>query len=191
MTCENLHKKVLENDLEDAAVKAHLEMCADCRLAVETMDRFVAAKPDIEQFRIPRKLDDYITSEAKAFIDERKNHIVTSLPKHQVNPIYRWASVFAYAACFLLVAWMLIIALTDSNTASTDKNSKSQAKKSTVLDQEIRAWDNLDMSDEIFILNAEIEINFASLSFSDDEEVKKVDKKEDEDFLLELPDLMI
>jgi len=190
MNCEQLHKDVLKTP-DDAAVKAHLAECAACCQFVESMKLFVSAKPNVEKYQIPKKIDDYITSEAREFIDEQKSWPTFHGKEKHVKIFYKWASFFAYAACFILIGWMLIMALSDLSTNKTEEiPSNKITVKAPVLDQEIKKWNNVDMGDDIFALNTEIEINFASLSFSDsgDNEFKN---REKEEFSLYIPDLLI
>ena len=184
MDCKQLEKEIFLNGLDDKAVTEHLAGCAECRAIAASLECFVAAKPNVEKYKIPKRIDEYITSEAVAFIDKRKNP-QTYHAEMYVKPFYRWASVFAYAACFILVAWMALLALTDSNRTPIQANEAESALSS----QNINKWDNLDMDDDLFALNKEIDINFASLSFSDE---KGEDESENQDeFYIEVPDFII
>jgi hypothetical protein len=190
MKCEKIQKEVFLNNTVDEKVAGHLLECADCRATAESLECFISAKPDLEIYKIPKRIDDYITSESRAFIDERKTESVLLETKQHVRSFYKWASVFAYAACFILISWIVIVALADLNRTSIQEINNKPVAKLSVLDQEIKKWENVDMGDDFFILNTEIEINFASLFFSDDESEEETNDREEKEFSIDIPDFM-
>lgn len=189
MKCDKVQIEVLQNNTADEELTRHLRECDECRFIAEAMELFITAKPDVNKYKIPKEIDASITSEAKAFIDERTSSR-TLLANPMVRPFHTWASVFAYAACFILVAWMLVIALS-SGSGNQPEIKTTHVAVNPPLSQEIKDWNNLDMGEDIFILNTEIEINFAALSFFEENEEVESDAKEQEEVKLEIPDLMI
>lgn len=188
MKCEKIQKEVFFKNTTDETVATHLLKCDECRGIAESLERFISAKPDVESYKIPKRIDNHITSEARAFIDERNSPVAAGDQNQYINPFHKWASVFAYAACFILVAWMLVITFSDLNRTTLKEAGNSSAKTSAMLDQEIKQWDNLDMGEDLFVLNTEIEINFATLSFYNEDE-EAIDS-EQQGFFIKIPDLM-
>lgn len=188
MNCVRAEKEVLLNNSTDKQVAHHLSECAECRGIAKALENFISAKPNAEKYNVPKSIDASLTSEAQAFIDERQSG-ETAAANPMVRPFHTWATIFAYVACFILAAWMLIIVLSSGKQTGKEENAKMVT--SSQLSPEIKDWDKLDMSDDFFILNTEIEIDFAALSFAEDREGDVDNSEDQEEYPLGFLDSMI
>lgn len=168
MDCVRAEKEIMLNHTDDKQVAEHLCECEQCRAIAESLKDFISVNSTVEKYKVPKALDKSITSEAQAFIKERTGQYPAA--KAVVKSSHNWSLIIFYAACFIITALIVIFILSSGKGASSGATDDYKMTVNTPFTAEAGKWENIDMSDELFILNTQIEINFAALSIIDDEE---------------------
>jgi len=161
MKCTKVQKNVFLHNKANKRIESHLQECEECRAIALALERFVSAKPSVDKYKIPKAIDASITTEAQAFVEERSMNSEPAA-KDMLRPFHRWGIVIAYAACFMLVVWMIVSAFSSGNKIQHIDTENTVSP--VLLNQKLYGWNNLDMDEDIFILNTQIEIDFASLA---------------------------
>ena len=157
MNCSKYKNQIL-NGKPKPELDQHLKQCEECRLFKEAAQRFSACTK--ETVAPPKELDTIIINEADTFIRKYKKEN-SRLPFHHHYFKRKLKSYLAAAACGVLVAWLIVLALQSRfpirNIKTSDLAMRQQ--NSTPL-----SWDNLDMDNDFFTVNSDIEINYSIIT---------------------------
>lgn len=136
---------------DDEALRRHLGECPDCRRLAEAWEVMRAA-PRLPVPEIPPEHVDFaVRREAVAVAEHR------ALSHHALARHFSWLSVAACAAIVVGVIYSLL------------KTPPSEAPGTPIATSglahaEAADWRQLDLAEDFFMLDAEIEITFAMLS---------------------------
>jgi len=172
MNCQDIQNALLE-DMRDAKVTEHLKECAECRFFEESLRKFIAARPDLERFTPPEELDYAVLNEARLFV-EKQMKVFSGRTGTPRKLMARLPSYFAAAACGVLIAWLIVLALqvgvhTGSKRVS-DSGNISQAAELSSASSSSLSWDSVSIDDELSDVSTDIDINYFVLTsqFPDD-----------------------
>jgi hypothetical protein len=158
-------------------VKKHLEECEECRILAEEWNVLKTVRPPEKE--IPRELDAIIRANADSFCQNR--YIKRQAIKH-------WFTAASIAAAAMVLCWAGLSTLNTASTGDTDlpDNGSSTIALTTSAQPVELSWSDVNMENECFELDTEIELNYSSITGSNSEE----ESDYDEIFKVELPDLL-
>ena len=181
MECSKIQIDLL-NGIANPEIEEHISECAECKVFQDSLEQFLAARPDIEKYDPSEKLDFEVKKEARIFIEKHMKAYNASAST-QASPIPKLISYFAAASCTVLVVWLFVLTL-------KHEPLKTQAVKTPVSDPKISfiasngdqyepvTWENVSMDEDFFSVITDIELSFVLLTtpFTEEEEFKLPDE---------------
>lgn len=188
MKCEKVRNKILIEGLGEPEVREHIEHCAGCAIFADSLEKFSTAKPDESSYVVPGWLDEQVKNQARDFLAER-----TSRPAAPNMPYNNFASYFAMAATIVLVSWLFVsLVIPKRGTAGDhDASATSNAMASSSAELVSLDWNDKEVEDDLFSIDADIEFTFALMNNSSDDAGDSMDNSDnDTRFTVVVPDLL-
>lgn len=169
MSCTKYIEEIFSENPEKFSpeLKKHILECEDCRQAAESWEALREVKT-FTKSEIPVSVDFNIQHNAEVYI---KHHGLTP-----GRIFIRWLGATATAACIALIAWNLIFM-----KSSDAQNLGSKNQTGTV------AWQSLDMSNDFYEFDAQIEFNRTFLTNTMD---APQTESNDGEYKVDIPDLI-
>lgn len=186
MKCEKATELILSSDgAVSAELNEHILKCKKCRQITEEWMALKNLKPAKRE--IPRSIDFVICREAAAFHEKQTAHHAAGN-----RTFFRWLSFASAAACVALFA-LACFSLLKGSKSPMDERAGIAAAVRTANEKPLYrkpgiCWSDIDMRNEIFELNAEIELNLMLLRQSSE---KRETEDFDKAFKIEIPQDLI
>ena len=167
----------LMNGITGKEIGEHLEKCEDCQIFKDSLKLFIPAKPDVARFSPSDKIDTAIREAAEREVDELcqeadLHSFWHPSPKHIHRP-QKIISYLASAACGVLIAWLVVLALESSQKRRIGEQSRNIVMESSIVDDldssNPLSWGNVSMDDDFLDVTTDIELNLMLLSPSSDD----------------------
>ena len=167
----------LMNGVTGKEIDEHLEKCEACRIFKDSLKMFIPAKPDIARFSPSDKVDTAIREAAEREVEELcRDADLHSFwhpsPKHIHRP-QKIISYLASAACGVLIACLIVLALESTQKRRVGKQSRMIVMESSIQDNSgntgLLSWGDVSMDDDFLDVNTDIELNLMLLSPSSDD----------------------
>jgi hypothetical protein len=162
MECSKIQRLALEGKLS-AAAERHVKECLGCRVFADSLDRFVKAKPDYAAYIPPERLDAIVRSEA-----EKRLAILNAEDAGEADAIEPrarsgWMVWLSAAACLALAAWVAVASLFHGRQA---RGVATAARVDTESCAMAVDWNGIDMREDFFDLQIQIELDMAAIHAS-------------------------
>ncbi len=150
--CDHVRLRLLDGgEADDQALRQHLEDCPECRGLAQAWKAFRTAPRASRPDTPPEHVDFAVRHEAVAVAEHRVHR------QHALARSFSWAAI---AACAAIVAGVVFSLLRPPPADAPDPPVVTAA----LAHPEDSAWRQVDLGEDFFILDAEIEITFAMLS---------------------------
>jgi anti-sigma factor RsiW len=150
--CDHVRLRLLDGGgADDQALRQHLDACPECRSLAKAWEAFRDAPRAPRVDTPPEHVDFAVRREAVAVAEHRVHR------QHALARGFSWAAI---AACAAIVAGVVFSLL---RTPPADAPGLPVVT-AALAHPEDGAWRQVDLGEDFFILDAEIEITFAMLS---------------------------
>jgi len=171
MKCSNIQIDLL-NGISSSEMAEHISKCSECRLFQDSMEKFLVAKPDVNSYVPPEEINSVVRDEARAYIEKQMKMYNVSVHRHS-RIFLKLPSYLAAAACGVLIAWLVVLALTpyQNRRAGRELSARgvSNSFSSDLAGDDAISWGNVSMDEDFFTVSADIELNLMLISSSEQE----------------------
>jgi hypothetical protein len=176
MNCSKIEKDLL-NGISNSEITAHLRECEECRIFQDSLEKFLPALPDSSNYTPPEQIDNAVKGEARTFIDKQIDMCNLKVSGYQ-RLLVKFPSYLAAAACGVLIAWLVVLAIPPQHTVKSSACLKescvSQAPcGDSVGGSDTISWSNVSMDEDFFTVSADIELNIMSISNSEQDQCNR------------------
>jgi hypothetical protein len=169
MKCAEVELYVLQG-ISDNEVDKHIYNCEGCKMFQDRVEKLLSARADCDLFLPSEELDNRIKSEARIHIKNKKRKDKSLLFERSLI-FSKLPSYLAAAACGVLIAWLVVLALAPlqrRGTGQSDGTLENAFSSDSAGEGEL-SWGNVSMEEDFFTVATDIELNIVLISNSEEE----------------------